>query len=82
MWEAIAFGILAAIAGAMVMLLAYWYFVIAPQFEAFRRELETARGEWAAYGDVPHLPPGYWNKVDRLQSKRHAAAPSDERLAS
>ncbi len=78
----IAYGIIAAIAGILLILLAYWYFVVAPQFEAFRREMETARGESIRFGDwTPGLPPGYWNEVDKLQSKRHAATSENEEAA-
>ena len=90
MWEAIAFGLLAAFVGVFLTGLAYWYFVIAPQFEAFRRELETARGEWAAYirsqapvqTDLPALPltPDVVKFIES-QFKRHAATSEDEEAA-
>ena len=81
MWAMVTFGTLAAIAGVLVINLAYWVFVVAPQFEAFRREMETARGEWATYilGQAPVQidPPD----VTALQSKRHAATSESEEAA-
>lgn len=44
MWSMIAYGVIAATAGVLLILWAYWYFVIAPEFEAFRRKIEAARG--------------------------------------
>ena len=81
MWATATFGILAAIAGVMVVIWAYWYFVVAPQFEAFRREMETARGEWATYilGQAPvqiDAP-----DIAAPPRKRHAATSESEEAA-